>query len=964
MAAHPADITNRPEYISEFSETFPCNGRYLVRGGHMQFGRIVFLLISAILIGGLSVVVAGQLEVSAAIKRFEAEMGPVDVELNRSTGTARLLRFSNKAAPEKGMTLTTQAEDLFLRHGAVFGITNAGQELVADQVQVDNFGSSHQSFRQYYEGVPVFGGVLRVHADRSGRLTAMNGVFIPKIAPLRSVADIQATAAEAIAVALVAKRLGESRSVSLSAQPATKYVYRSNLTRGIEGASHLVWEVEVRDRTRRLENVYIDAHSGRLVDRIDAVHNLVRAIAEKSEENVVWTEGDPLPYSGSGIQEDQEINVMIEASADVHSVFANLSGGEYQSWDGSDGIMYGLYDLGALDDEICPNAIADLIPGFGAITAFCIGIVSDDVVAHEWAHNYTAANHGLIYAWQSGALNEAYSDIFGEVTDRLNGEGSDSPGQPRLDGECSTVGGSLPPALELLSPVSVAGDYDVGGAGFNPLPPWSVEGIVELVDDGTNNPSQGCADLQSFTSGRIALVDRGDCDFSAKVAFAETAGAAAVIVVNDSDDILSMGSGETRLGIPAVLVGASNGEAIKAVLGEGVTAKLTGAAPSDDSLRWLIGEDTAVWGAIRDMWNPVCFGDPGKVSDVTYHCSEDDGGGVHSNSGVPNHAFALITDGGTYNDTTVTGIGLTKAAHIYWRAMSVYQVPSSGFEDHADLITLSCEDLVGASLIDLGTGDPAVDTITAIDCAQVASVMEAVEMRLQPTQCGFQPVLEPNPPAVEHTHEILNEGFDSDPAGIWLLSNEAGSSSYNPRDWRWTSTVPDGGDGAAFYAVDETAEVGNCSTIDESGVMHLDSPEIRIPQGVTAATLSFDHYVATEPTWDGGNLKLKINGGDFVLVPADAFLHNPYNSVLVASGSNNPLGGEIAFSGTNEGSNEGSWGQSQVDLLQLANPGDTVQLRFDFGVDWCNGVHGWYVDNVQVFAKIAEPRRGGNRVGN
>ena len=46
---------------------------------------------------------------------------------------------------------------------------------------------------------------------------------------------------------------------------------------------------------------------------------------------------------------------------------------------------------------------------------------------------------------------------------------------------------------------------------------------------------------------------------------------------------------------------------------------------------------------------------------------------------------------------------------------------------------------------------------------------------------------------------------------------------------------------------------------------------------------------------------------------------------------------------------EGSWGTSQVDLAATgAEPGDTVQLRFDIGRDGCGGVEGWYVDNVQI----------------
>ena len=48
------------------------------------------------------------------------------------------------------------------------------------------------------------------------------------------------------------------------------------------------------------------------------------------------------------------------------------------------------------------------------------------------------------------------------------------------------------------------------------------------------------------------------------------------------------------------------------------------------------------------MWTPTCL-DPGKVSDAEYYCATDDAGGVHRNSGVNNHAYALLVDGGTYN---------------------------------------------------------------------------------------------------------------------------------------------------------------------------------------------------------------------------------------------------------------------------------------------------------------------------
>jgi Zn-dependent metalloprotease len=64
------------------------------------------------------------------------------------------------------------------------------------------------------------------------------------------------------------------------------------------------------------------------------------------------------------------------------------------------------------------------------------------------------------------------------------------------------------------------------------------------------------------------------------------------------------------------------------------------------------------------MMNPNAFGDPGKMSDsAQFVCAApgNDKGGVHTNSGVPNHAYALMVDGGGYNGFTITGIGLIKA---------------------------------------------------------------------------------------------------------------------------------------------------------------------------------------------------------------------------------------------------------------------------------------------------------------
>ena len=172
--------------------------------------------------------------------------------------------------------------------------------------------------------------------------------------------------------------------------------------------------------------------------------------------------------------------------------------------------------------------------------------------------------------------------------------------------------------------------------------------------------------------------------------------------------------------------------------------------------------------------------------------------------------------------------------------------------------------------------------------------------------------------------------------------------------------LPAGRDGGALFAVNNSF-IGNCepNDDDQSGVLMAESPTIHLPASATSLYMVFDHYVATEPGWDGGNVKLSVNGGEFELVPASAFAFNPYNDAIILSTTDNeqnevpnpnPLAGEPAYTGADEGSVEGSWGQTQIDLESLASPGDSIRVRFDFGNDGCSGAEGWYIAELQVVA--------------
>ncbi|MDH4254871.1 MAG: M4 family metallopeptidase [Gammaproteobacteria bacterium] len=892
--------------------------------------------------------------------------GAVSISTNKSTGVARFVRVdkggdlhpSGRSTVPRG-----KAIGFFDEYGGLFGVTNATEELALLSTTADKQGNTHLSYQQVHRGVPVFAAVLHVHLDADNDLSAVNGVFVPDIdldtspsfagdqASERAIAEVLANPPESDLTGAVT----ELSAGELSAIAPRLYVYRDGLIQGVEGPNYLVYEVEVTNGSSVREMVYINAHNGKIVNRISRVHDaLYRRLFEQSTANQVWQEGDAFP----GILNQDQQNI-VNASGDSYYHFLNAFG--VDSYDGAGSEMQSVNN----DPRInCPNANWN-----GITTNYCNGVTADDVVAHEWGHAYTDYTHNLIYQWQSGALNESYSDIWGEVVDMLNGAGTDSPGTIRSDNACSVYTTPVP-LLTVNNPASIAGDYAAGAASFGPpLSNPGVTGSVVLANDGVGVGSDACTALinGASVSGQVALVDRGACAFTIKVKNAQDAGATGVIVAdNVVGPVAGMAGADPTIVIPSLRVTLATGNAIKGELALGVNATLhiIGGAPPENSYRWLMGEDAAAFGsAIRDMWNPVCKSDPGKVSDAQYHCATSDGGGVHTNSGVPNHGFALLVDGGSYNGYTISSIGLVKAAHLYWRAQAVYQTPTTGFDDHADALQASCQDLIGVPLEGLSTtgvpAGPSGQSISAGDCAVVDLMIAAVELRTDPSaQCGFEPILQPNAPALctntKNAPVLYRENFDNGLAA-WTRTNQGVYSGWPALDWEIAANLPGGRKGSGAYAVNPNA--GNCDAGagDISGMMSLESPVIQIPGAGTLSPhmVTFEHYVATESAWDGGNLKISINGGPYVLVPDSAYRFNPYNATLqpAGAGNTNPLSGQRAFSGTDGGSLFGSWGQSQVDLSLLGvQANDTVRLRYDFGMDGCTGNDGWYVDDIRVTA--------------
>lgn len=116
---------------------------------------------------------------------------------------------------------------------------------------------------------------------------------------------------------------------------------------------------------------------------------------------------------------------------------------------------------------------------------------------------------------------------------------------------------------------------------------------------------------------------------------------------------------------------------------------------------WKMGEDMMNSGAgLRNMANPSSFGDPDTYGGANWYTGTADNGGVHTNSGVSNFWFYLLTSGGSgvndlANTYTVSGIGFTNAAKIAFRALTVYFTPSTNYAMARNLTIQAATDLFG-----------------------------------------------------------------------------------------------------------------------------------------------------------------------------------------------------------------------------------------------------------------------------
>lgn len=166
-------------------------------------------------------------------------------------------------------------------------------------------------------------------------------------------------------------------------------------------------------------------------------------------------------------------------------------------------------------------------------------------------------------------------------TNNANYNGSFSDGTtPRIQMFLFTTGGTKS-NLTVNSPSAIAGDYTMVESNFSNanklinVGPVTARVVYFMDANGTAN--QACTGRPlNDVDGKIALINRGGCDYVTKVKQAQDAGAVAVIVINNTTGApLAMGGADNRITIPAVMVSDVDGAKLAAQLNNNVNATLS-----------------------------------------------------------------------------------------------------------------------------------------------------------------------------------------------------------------------------------------------------------------------------------------------------------------------------------------------------------------------------------------------------
>ena len=262
------------------------------------------------------------------------------------------------------------------------------------------------------------GGELNVQLDEKNDILFVAGKALSPIR-INTTPAVTAAAAVRTAIDVVAAVHGVDRE-QLAATPPALWVFDPTLIGPNDGPVRLVWRMEVTPLAPMAirELVLIDALQGGVALHFNQVHTVL------NRETFTANHGSTLP--GTLVCDEANPTCTVgDADAAAAHVYAGDTYNFYFNSFGRNSI-----------DNAGLTIRSTVHYGFNYANAFwsqqLLQLVygdsfalADDVVGHELTHGVTQFTSGLFYYYQSGAINESLSDVFGELIDQTNGHGND-----------------------------------------------------------------------------------------------------------------------------------------------------------------------------------------------------------------------------------------------------------------------------------------------------------------------------------------------------------------------------------------------------------------------------------------------------------------------------------------------------------------------------------------------------------
>lgn len=510
------------------------------------------------------------------------------------------------------------AQDHVRANLTTFGLTNAdiSDWPVKNSFKTKHNGVSHVYFVQRVGGIEVFNGIMNVSVSNSEQVLNVGSRFVPNVtlkantlSPLFDAATAVKKAADEVGanssrLSVVSASVTGDRKTIFAKAPGfslENVEAKLMLLPRASGAVRLVWQVVIEPDQEHIWHVSVDAVNGAILHKMNLVHTDSYKVYALPAESPSHVRNFPLPPGdGRSIVTESAANPVaspfgwhdlnglagadtadlsgnnVNAQTDVDNTNAYVPGADVRPLSVTRDFNYVL-DLNRNPDTYREAVVTNL---------FYWNNVLHDIL-HLYGFDEPSGNFQLNNYGRGGLGGDAVE------ADAQDGSGTNNANfgtrpeglAPRMQMYVWTP--RIANQVFINSPEGL-GPYPASGAAFGaPLTEAGITGDVVLMNDGVGTTSDGCQATSQNLSGKIAMIDRGGCNFTAKVQNAQNAGATAAIIVNNvPGDPITMGATDPTQtpSISSVMIRLEAGSELKAQDAVNATMRNVSAAiPNRDS---------------------------------------------------------------------------------------------------------------------------------------------------------------------------------------------------------------------------------------------------------------------------------------------------------------------------------------------------------------------------------------------